>query len=371
MAAAQGSGRTALARVVKVLWEQPEPLEMSDKVVEEEQALLEQFVIRYQKCYDFSTERGVQGALGQKTEPAARLATQDNPFVQLFSALLEHRFLENKWHQIASRNLRLVVLQCLRLLMRDKSFQRRFLVRGGRGELQNIFDTEGAKHYDESSGHSAVDGQGSLLQIASMLSKLEADVLVHCSKTTCYLLSTSDPHLLQCALIVLHTICHSSEISSDKCRGLLHLPAGDGAIEAGERLLAILEHQRKPEFRQLAAELLLHAVQVQENRNALVSHGGVKARSCPPRCLRPARDPAGARAADAYNTSYGRGRAQVLLRLMSSADDALLSHALQVAACAPEAGRSAKQARGCRAVPRDASAQDASAADAAPRHCRL
>ena len=47
----------------------------SDKVVEEEQALLEQFVIRYQKCYDFSTERGVQGALGQKTEPAARLAT--------------------------------------------------------------------------------------------------------------------------------------------------------------------------------------------------------------------------------------------------------------------------------------------------------
>ena len=91
MAAAQGSGRTALARVVKVLWEQPEPLEMSDKVVEEEQALLEQFVIRYQKCYDFSTERGVQGALGQKTEPAARLATQDNPFVQLFSALLEHR----------------------------------------------------------------------------------------------------------------------------------------------------------------------------------------------------------------------------------------------------------------------------------------
>jgi hypothetical protein len=28
----------------------------------------------------------------------------------------------------------------------------------------------------------------------------------------------------------------------DKCRGLLHVPASDGAIEAGEHLLAILEH---------------------------------------------------------------------------------------------------------------------------------
>jgi len=155
----QEDGRAALKRVVEALWDWPEPLDMPDKRVEEEQALLEQFVIRYQKCYDFSTEQGVQGALGKRTDPAARLATMDNPFVQLFQALLEHRFLEGRWDQIASGNLRLVVLQCLRLLVRDKNFQRRFLLRGGRDELISIFDAEGEKHYDESSGQSLVGRQ--------------------------------------------------------------------------------------------------------------------------------------------------------------------------------------------------------------------
>ncbi|KAJ1493954.1 hypothetical protein T484DRAFT_1767240, partial [Baffinella frigidus] len=293
-APAQEDGRAALKRVVEALWERPEPVDMPDKRVEEEQALLEQFVIRYQKCYDFSTEQGVQGALGKRIDPTARLATTDNPFVQLFQALLEHRFLEGRWDQIASGNLRLVVLQCLRLLVRDKNFQRRFLLRGGRDELISIFDAEGEKHYDESSGQSLVGRQDSLLQIASMLSKLEADVLVHCCKTTCYLLSTSDPYLLQCVLVILNTICASPELLADKCRGLLHLPGGNGAVEAGEKLLAILEHQRKPEFRQLAAEMLLNAVQAGENRQALLASGGVK----------------------------------VVLRLVNNADDALLSNML-------------------------------------------
>ena len=50
--------------------------------------------------------------------------------MQLLQHLLELRFLEGRWQQLESETHKLVILQTLRILSRDRQLQRRFLLRG-------------------------------------------------------------------------------------------------------------------------------------------------------------------------------------------------------------------------------------------------
>ena len=236
---------------------------------EDEVKLLDDFVKRFMNEYNFSNLSFNSQAEGD--ESLRRPSTQGNLFLQLFYAILDFRFLDGKLQQIPSSNHRLVVLMCLRLLMRDTAFQRRFLLRGGRDELVTNFDTEGRQHYRGT--EILREGQYPLIHIASMLSKMDADVLVHCHKTACYLLSTPDPYLLQCILVSLKTLAQSDAILARECHGLLLLPAGDGAVETVEKLLDIIVTQPKQEFRQLAAEILYNiSVSSEENRTIIMEN---------------------------------------------------------------------------------------------------
>ena len=117
------------------------------------------------------------------------------------------------------------------------------------------------------------EGQYPLIHIASMISKMEADIIKHCHKTACYLLSTTDPYLLQCILVMLKTLAQSDAILVRDCQGLLHLPAGDGAVETVEKLLDIVKQQPKQEFRQLAAEIVYNlSVSSEENRMIIMEN---------------------------------------------------------------------------------------------------
>jgi hypothetical protein len=266
-----------IVALVEALRERPDPT-VAVQVTgggsswEHETSLLEKFVIRFKNEYNFSGEISA----GDGSVSARRPGTQDNIFLQLFQAMLEFRFLEGRWQLLTSSNHRLVILQCMRLLMRDRFFQRRFLLMGGRDELVSVYDDEGTKHYNEISEVGAAAGQYPLVHIASMLTKLDADVLVHCCKTSCYLLSTSDPYLLQCVLVTLHTLAQNGALMSSLCHGMLQFPAGNGAIETCEKLLEILQYQPKLEFRQLAAEILVHVSAVDTDRAIVMANEGLK-----------------------------------------------------------------------------------------------
>jgi hypothetical protein len=221
---------------------------------------MDRFITSHNSVYDFSSlleaDRAVAGT-GEVTQTSRRPGTQDNPFMQLLQHLLELRFLEGRWQQLESDTHKLVILQTLRILSRDRQLQRRFLLRGGGEELVNIFDDQGARHFTEPLGPGA---QNPLVHIASMLAKLDANspLLEQCRPTLCFLLSTSERFLLQSVLASLHKLTASPSM----CQGLMQMPTGDG-MTAGEKLLDMLASDKMiQEYRQLAAEIVLDLCQV-------------------------------------------------------------------------------------------------------------
>eukprot|EP00961_Rhodomonas_salina_P066816 897093-Rhodomonas_salina.4 len=96
--------------------------EMEESCKPEIQAL-DKFVVKYKNAYDFSTPTLDSMGGAKEGNSLRRPGTQDNVFVQLFQMVLELRFLESRWKDLESGNHRLVVLQVIRLFMRDKAFQ--------------------------------------------------------------------------------------------------------------------------------------------------------------------------------------------------------------------------------------------------------
>jgi NIMA (never in mitosis gene a)-related kinase len=196
--------------------------------------------------------------------------------MQLLQALLEVRFLEGRWQLLEVETHKLVILQTLRILTRDRQLQRRFLTRGGGEELVNVFDEEGARHLSEPLRQGA-GAQNPLVHVASMLAKLDANspLLVNCKRTLCQLLATSERFLLQGVLASLYKLS-ASPLVITHCQGLLQTSTGDG-MSAGEKLLEILSSDKmKSEYRQLAGEIVLCLCQTEENRCLVESLEGIK-----------------------------------------------------------------------------------------------
>jgi len=245
---------------------------------EREVALLDEFIMSHNSVYDFCAMlEPNRAAGGDVLQTSRRPGTQDNPFIQLLQALLELRFLEGRWTQLESETHKLVILQTLRILTRDTMLQRRFLNRGGGEELVHIFDEQGARHLSEPL-QQGPGAQNPLVHVASMLAKLDPNspLLVQCRRTLCCLLSTSERFLLQSVLASLHKLSASPMILSPHCQGLMQMPTGDG-MTAGEKLLDILSSDKmKPEYRQLAAEVVLNLCQTEDSRMLIVSLEGIK-----------------------------------------------------------------------------------------------
>jgi len=247
-------------------------LEVTNDSAEEETRMLDTFITQYNSVYDFSSLLGVRSSNPDMAGALRRPCTQDSVFLQLLQHLLEMRFLEGRWQQLQSGNHRLVVVQCIRILTRDKALQRRFLLRGGGEELVAIFEEEGNKHYSELLDQASVaQSLPPLTHIASMLSKLEADWIIQCRKTMCYLLSTAERFLLQSVLMALQKLSRSTVILSEDIQGILLLPTGDG-LTAGQKLLELLDSEKiKVEYRELVADILYNLCQIEENKIALVN----------------------------------------------------------------------------------------------------
>jgi hypothetical protein len=273
------SWRSAVTELVSLMWASGDIAEMDltqrrGTEFDQEVALLDRFIASHNGVYDFSalldTSRGADGS-----QSSRRPGTQDNPFMQLLQVLLEVRFLDGRWGQLESETHKLVVLQTLRILTRDRQLQRRFLVRGGGEELVNILDEQAARHLNEPLQQGA---QNPLVHVASMLAKFDdnSSLLIQCRRTLCCLLSTSERFLLQSVLALLHRLTASPLVLSPHCQGLMHMPTADG-MSAGEKLLDILsEEKMKPEYRQLAAEIVLFLCQTEEARMLVVSLEGIK-----------------------------------------------------------------------------------------------
>ncbi|EKX44952.1 hypothetical protein GUITHDRAFT_139244 [Guillardia theta CCMP2712] len=266
------SHREFMSRIVRVIQENGDALDMINENVEEETKMLDMFITHYNSVYDFSSLLGVRSSNPDMAGVLRRPCTQDSVFLQLLQHLLEMRFLEGRWQQLPSGNHRLVVMQSIRILTRDKALQRRFLMRGGGEELVAIFEEEGNKHYSELLDQASVaQSLPPLTHIASMLSKLEADWIIQCRKTMCYLLSTAERFLLQSVLMALQKLSRSTAILSQDIQGILLLPTGDG-LTAGQKLLELLDSDKmKMEYRELVADILYNLCQIEENKITLVN----------------------------------------------------------------------------------------------------
>jgi len=189
-----------------------QPKQRRETQFDREIALLDRFITSHRSVYDFAAllEPGKGAGAGDAPQTARRPGTQDNPFMQLLQALLEVRFLEGRWQLLEVETHKLVILQTLRILTRDRHLQRRFLTRGGGEELVNVFDEEGARHLNEPLQQGA-GAQNPLVHVASMLAKLDANspLLVNCKRTLCQLLATSERFLLQGVLASLHKLSAS------------------------------------------------------------------------------------------------------------------------------------------------------------------
>lgn len=276
--------RAAVTELVGVIYEvgdigEMEPRQRRETDFEREVACLDSFIASHNAVYDFSSlldaSRAAAAGAGDTLLSSRRPGTQDNPFMQLLQVLLEFRFLEGRWQQLESATHKLVVLQTLRILTRDRSLQRRFLNRGGGEELVNIFDDESNQHLSEPL-QQPPGAQNPLVHAASMLAKLDGPFLMQCRRTLCCLLSTSERFLLQSVLASLHRLSASPLILSPHCQGLMQLPTGDG-MTCGEKLLEILQSDKiKTDYRNIAAEIVLHLCQTEENRSVIVQLDGIK-----------------------------------------------------------------------------------------------
>ena len=280
--------RIPVVDLVQAVWRLGDVAEMDDAQrraaeFDREIALLDRFITSHNAVYDFAALIEPQG----KRESGAsdvnssvssrRPGTQDNPFMQLLQGLMELRFLEGRWGQLEGETHKLVILQTLRILTRDAQLQRRFLLRGGGEELVNILDEQGAQHLHEPL-QQGPGAQNPLVHVASMLAKLDSNssLLVQCRRTLCLLLATSERFLLQSVLASLHRLAASPLVLSPHCQGLIHEATGDG-MTAGEKLLEIVASDKmKPEYRQLAAEIVLFLCQTEEARAQVVSLEGIK-----------------------------------------------------------------------------------------------
>ncbi|XP_052808823.1 serine/threonine-protein kinase Nek10-like isoform X2 [Mya arenaria] len=142
----------------------------------------------------------------------SRLSHHDR-FLELFSILIQNRLCSSEWMDRAPADGILRVLMCLRILMRDSTYQKRFFELGGVGQMAAYFERATSSYLYYGETPCMVDILKEMTNIFQKLSSVveQQEGLVSCGahKSLVLLLSSNDVVVLHCSLLALICLAQS------------------------------------------------------------------------------------------------------------------------------------------------------------------
>lgn len=188
-------------------------------------------------------------------------------FLEVFSALIKHRLCNSDWMIWASPESILRVLMCLRILMRDSTYQKHFFELGGVKQLSEYFTKATDSYLCYGDGPCMVDILKEMTNIFQKLSSVveQQEWLIACGahKALVLLLSSNDVIVLHCSLLALICLAQSPQP---------RLMIGD--LNCVEQLLRIIQEYDNVSKKH-ATRLLCLLCQDMHTRDEIKLHDGV------------------------------------------------------------------------------------------------